>query len=325
MTARRRQSLPDSVRPRRYWVVSPNVNNKDRIVERWCQLSLRERAAFMGYGRDHPIGRRFVHEISDGDVILIARRADGEPNFVGYGVVRGKAVRLAKDKNPPGGSHRALRRLRPFKTNRPPPGIHLREALRHTMSLVERDPAAHHKLCHWMDAQLRMKRGFSDARTAESGERPSAARDTLRITGLPARCQLEYEVRSKSTVAKAKRTELKLLKDYERWLLRRGRYLQRNRFGRLECDAYEPRTRNLIEAKSSTKREYVRMGVGQLFDYAFQGYRDRHPHMALLLPRKPDLGSLRWLERLKIKLVWRQGKQFKDNAHGRFTARNQQR
>ena len=36
------------------------------------------------------------------------------------------------------------------------------------------------------------------------------------------------------------------------------------------CDRFEKKRHNLIEAKSSTKREYIRMAVGQLLDYAYQ-------------------------------------------------------
>src|SRR6267142_1004978 len=49
-----------------------------------------------------------------------ARRSEGEPEFVAYGVVVGKAQRRARHPIPWGGSFRSLRRLKPFRTKRPP-------------------------------------------------------------------------------------------------------------------------------------------------------------------------------------------------------------
>ena len=76
----------------------------------------------------------------------------------------------------------------------------------------------------------------------------------------------------------------------------------------------------MIEAKSSISREHIRMAVGQLLDYAFQGEKEfGKPNMGILLPEEPDPNSVDWLQPLKISLIWRKKAAFLDNANGQFT------
>jgi hypothetical protein len=83
---------------RRYWVVSPNVRNKEKTVGDWRQASVIAEAAFMGYGPDEKDGQsqgpkfagKTENGIDQGDVILIARRSEHKPQIVGFGVVHGK-------------------------------------------------------------------------------------------------------------------------------------------------------------------------------------------------------------------------------------------
>ena len=86
------------------------------------------------------------------------------------------------------------------------------------------------------------------------------------------------------------------------------------------CDAYERDRGNLLEAKCSAKREYIRMAVGQLLDYAYLGKKViGNPNMAVLLPEKPDMESIEWLSRLHIFVVWKEKDVFIGNASGLFT------
>jgi len=86
------------------------------------------------------------------------------------------------------------------------------------------------------------------------------------------------------------------------------------------CDAHEKDRNNLIEAKASNRREYIRMAVGQLLDYAFLGKEKfGTPYMAILLPKKPEPEILTWLHGLKISVIWKQRRTFVDNARGQFT------
>ena len=78
--------------------------------------------------------------------------------------------------------------------------------------------------------------------------------------------------------------------------------------------------RGETEAKSSASREHIRMAVGQLPDYAFQGKTKLgEPHMAVLLPENPPKDVEAWLDSLNIKLIWPDGTAFQDNANAQFT------
>ena len=148
---------------------------------------------------------------------------------------------------------------------------------------------------------------------------PTNAMDP-RIVSSPQNHQLDYQVQTKTKVIRAEKVEAVLLEDYRRWLAQQRRKLSAVKYRTLQCDAYEADRRNLIEAKSSARREHIRMAVGQLLDYAFQGNRKfRHPHKAILLPSKPASDIVDWLDSLKIKIVWRKKKAFFDNANGQFT------
>jgi len=80
------------------WVVSPNLaSEKKGALVGWKKIIRQKHAAVMGWSKKHEIGRRFVDEIADKDVILIARPRRGKPEIVGFGIVRGNAV-LCEDR-----------------------------------------------------------------------------------------------------------------------------------------------------------------------------------------------------------------------------------
>lgn len=60
----------------------------------------------------------------------------------------------------------------------------------------------------------------------------------------------------------------------------------------------------LIEAKSSVEAPHLRMAVGQLFDYWYRLSGATDPHLAVLLPEKPDEVIRRMLDWLKIGVLW---------------------
>jgi hypothetical protein len=62
------------------------------------------------------------------------------------------------------------------------------------------------------------------------------------------------------------------------------------------------------------------MAVGQLLDYAYLGREDGYerPHMAVLLPNRPDKSIEKWLDSLRIGIIWPVKKAFFDNAGGQF-------
>jgi hypothetical protein len=61
---------------RTYWVVSPNVNSKDKTLPTWLREIPRLQAAFMGWpahkdrGDKRGLGLRFAREVDFGGVIF---------------------------------------------------------------------------------------------------------------------------------------------------------------------------------------------------------------------------------------------------------------
>lgn len=69
----------------------------------------------------------------------------------------------------------------------------------------------------------------------------------------------------------------------------------------LVCDAYDKHTNTLIEAKSSSSRQDVRMAIGQLFDY--QKFLVPGAKLAILLPEAPEKSARDLLVDLGIKIL----------------------
>lgn len=325
-----------------YWVVSPNVRNDTKDVkvkvERWKQASRLAHAAFMGYWPDEynsgkgqgprfagdPKGKiRNGHVVNPGDVILIARHYKKQPEFVGFGVVKGKHE--TKNKHAPD-AFGSLRHLDPFKNCPPPPplpGKWFLNALPGSGKALFRlkpDNPNHKKVCDWMDWRLKQAVKKPSVAIKPKHERKSED-ERIVIADLAKNPQLGFTFQRKRQRGNAIRKETKLVEDYRKWLKERNRKLKQVKCGRLLCDGYETEGKKLIEAKSSSSREHIRMAVGQLLDYAFQAKKKPGvSDMAILLPEKPKLERVKWLQPLRIKIIWRrEDGSFSDNANGQFT------
>jgi hypothetical protein len=79
-----------------------------------------------------------------------------------------------------------------------------------------------------------------------------------------------------------------------------------------------PEKNVLIEAKSTYRRESMRMAIGQLLDY--RRYEETEPELAVLLPSLPIRDIRDLLASLDIALIWPHGSGFRDSAKGRYTA-----
>jgi hypothetical protein len=305
---------------RRYWVVSPNVRYDYRTVSDWRQASVKWKAAFMGWAPNdpkHTIGSKFANVIQPNDIILIARRHHKKPEVVGFGVVLGRSRRGLKGLKPPQ-SFGSLRRLSPFvPLSESPPHLPLMDILNQIAALHELHPGnvpSHRKICEWMERRL-----LGDLGTPKT-DIPNTQDALTKFAELPHEHELEYEVRTRSKIMHAQRVEAQLVRRYQGWLLQQGRKLVTVRYKNIRCDAYEKKRRNLVEAKCSPAREYIRMAVGQLLDYAFQGRKSLgQPNLAILLPKKPGQSLIDWLADIHIDVIWEEKHSFLDNANGRFT------
>ena len=310
---------------RRFWVVSPNVRDDYHTVGLWRQTSVVHKAAFMGYqpgDKGHKqIGYKFAHVIRPNDIVLIARSHHHQPEVVGYGVVVGPYKKTLSGLKPPE-SFGSLRKLSPFKPlSGPPKNVNMAHALGQIAALHELHPGkrkSDRELCDWMERQLKAGKKVGGG----GGNKGQRKHHTVKVklANLPHYHELEFQVRTKKAILIGKQREASLLTEYGDWLLKQGRKLEIVKYTRLRCDAYEKERKNLIEAKCSSAREYVRMAVGQLFDYAYLG-RKFHgsPNKAILLPDRPDPRSIEWLADLKISVVWKEKKVFLDNANGQFS------
>lgn len=306
--------------PRSYWVVSPNVRYNERTVSDWRQASVRAEAAFMGWPLNDKLdtkrsGDKFAEAIRPGDVILIARRHKNHPEIVGFGVVEGKYQTQTRGVGTPE-PFGSLRNLSPFVPwSKAPVGIPLLVALPRNLSLAKLHPdrnKTHATVCRWMDRQI-------GARSSVGNRTPHTSLHDIRLARMGS-FQLDYEVRTKGQIRRAEKVEAQLVQQYDRWLTCQGRHLSVARYKNLQCDGFEVARRNLIEAKSSTRREYIRMAVGQLLDYEFQGRKEfGRQHIAVLVPVKPDSDVQAWLTSLHISIIWRGSEKFFDNANGQFT------
>jgi hypothetical protein len=325
--------VPGGCNPERfYWVVSPNVRNNEATVGAWRQASVVGHAAFMGWEPNNwehgQIGPKFAGEtkkgIKPGDVVLIARRHNLEPQIVGFGIVKGKFEERLKGVAPPE-TFGSLRRLHPFIpwTSSPPDNVPIMKVLGHTKALAQLHPseiAAHKKVCAWLDRQISNSSEPPRHHANPAATRRESRASVTKIVSSPQNHQLDYRIQTRTQVIRAKKNEAVLLAGYREWLARQGYKLKAIAYRAIQCDAYEKKRNNLIEAKSSIHREHIRMAVGQLLDYAYQGRETfSNPHKAILLPAKPQPEIVAWLDSLDIKIIWRERGSFLDNANGQFT------
>ena len=311
------------IRDRKFWIVSPNVVNRNKLTPEWVARSLRHHAAFIGFRptKDFPMGYKFAKVVHPGDVILIARRYKHAPHLVCIGVVDGPSEAGLNGLTPLSGTyprfHGSRRMLSPFKpVNNAPPSIDIMYALRATMAMHRLHPNSnpkHRVICDWLEQEVG---STTQAPSEDSARSPAQLKKVL------SHKEMEFVMKGRDAVL-ATKDEANLVREYQRWCKPKGHMFGKSTRGRLECDLYEKGRGNLIEAKSSDIREKIRMAVGQLLDYKYLGrslWKDVPPRMAILLPRKPkDEDLVAWLSELEISVVWKDGRSFVDNAEGRFT------
>lgn len=116
----------------------------------------------------------------------------------------------------------------------------------------------------------------------------------------------EYARQRPDEPAMAVRREAALVGRYTAWLSAQGQPTVRHRVplpdgGYLFTDVFNKATDELIEAKASAARTYVRSGLGQLLDY---GRFVSHQRKGLLLPLQPSEDLLRLLTDHGCAAIW---------------------
>jgi hypothetical protein len=105
------------------------------------------------------------------------------------------------------------------------------------------------------------------------------------------------------------RREQPLVLEYTRYLEGLGHRVCRHLYrgtgigSRLSCDLVDETEKVLYEAKSDTRRESIRMAVGQLYDY--RRFEPATMTMAVLLPRRPGEDLIAYLASIDIRAVWK--------------------
>ena len=151
-----------------YWLLSPNVKNEPQSVDAWKERIMGSHFAIIGErdGRE-PWDLRFVNEVQKGDIILVGRRSEGNPDVLAYGMVDGPCTSRRHD-----GELVFCRLLKPFKLWKvEPPAVRLLDILPRNRTLTQLHPdeyESHKTLCDWM--KMRLEAETASAVSAKSSK-----------------------------------------------------------------------------------------------------------------------------------------------------------
>jgi hypothetical protein len=141
---------------------------------------------------------------------------------------------------------------------------------------------------------------------------PIVERNTVSVGDLEAHNTERYLARPNAETIEKERREQGLVQRYADYLRRQGsevvRYTYQVGSSRLACDAFDATDNVLIEAKSSTDRNSIRLAVGQLYDY--RRFHDPEPALRTLLPRSPGTDLAGYLAQARVELVYPKGSGF---------------
>lgn len=319
---------------RRYWVISANVHNNMGNVRDWVAAILETECAFINKRPGGPlVGRRKSSQadkfksLNQGDVVLLAYgnlKIPGGRHLAACGVVaspnRTRHLRVNL-------KHEQYRLLKPFLPLNDDPmsygisfegtpyfGAYLPHAIYELDASNPKYPG-NGAICGWLDQELKRRASASGANALDARSVPINELNTESYA---------FEMAQREIVAEPK--EWKLVEEYRRWLLRKGRNLERRSYrgepSWLFCDLWEPNRNHLIEAKGSIEREAIRMAIGQLMDYRAlhqMAFPNEPVHqLAVLVPHEPSAGLGKLLKSLGIHVIFKNGRAFRDTFGGRF-------
>ena len=141
---------------------------------------------------------------------------------------------------------------------------------------------------------------------------PVMERNTVSVGDLEAHNTERYLARPHTETIEKERREQALVHRYADYLRGQGsevvRYTYQVGSSRLACDAFDVTNNVMIEAKSSTDRNSIRLAVGQLYDY--RRFHDPEPALRLLVPRSPGVDLADYLTQAGVELVHPKGSGF---------------
>ena len=117
-----------------------------------------------------------------------------------------------------------------------------------------------------------------------------------------------FEIQRNAGAGRGFRLEQALVHGYNEHLRSMGHETNRHSYPRagagapLFCDLVDETAKVLYEAKSNTRRESIRMALGQLYDY--RRFEPKSMGMAVLLPRQPGEDLIEYLASAQIGVVW---------------------
>ena len=127
---------------------------------------------------------------------------------------------------------------------------------------------------------------------------------------------------TKTSKSNRSKQEIIIEKNEKKLINKYSEYLKANNYGILErnkieiqnessiyTDGWINRKRLLLEAKSNTTREKIRMAIGQLFDYE-RFIKPSPKKLAILVPKKPRADLIKLLDKLSIMVIYPEGKIF---------------
>jgi hypothetical protein len=131
---------------------------------------------------------------------------------------------------------------------------------------------------------------------------------TMQPWSPPDSSEFEVTITESETTRTVSRIEFALQTAFGEWLRSRGLNPMRVRLpvhgAAIEPDLYEPTSGMVVEAKKSPAREYVRLALGQVLDYAYCVERDKRKAVpAILLPTAPDDDLVAVCDRANVAVI----------------------
>jgi hypothetical protein len=120
-----------------------------------------------------------------------------------------------------------------------------------------------------------------------------------------------FLVKDTKVIVEAERRESMLVQRYAKWLEGLGHVVKQRTMKGVEhaaplrSDLYDVTADELVEAKGSAARTYIRLAIGQILDYSRYAHTK---HRAILVPARPSEDMIDLLKVLRISCIYEQAR-----------------